>query len=55
MACHFFYPGKDKKAHKKRQAAKKLITIPDLDMEKREKYKRIAGRIASQDLQRRDK
>ena len=55
MVFHFFNPGKNKKAHKKLQAAKYLITIPDLYIEKIEKYKRIAGHIASQDLQRRDK
>ena len=54
MVFHFFNPGKNKKAHKKLQAAKYLITIPDLYIEKIEKYKRIAKCIASQDLQRRD-
>ena len=54
MVFHFFNPGKNKKAHKKLQAAKYLVKIPDLYMEKVEKYKRIAGRIVSQDLQRRD-
>jgi len=44
-----------KKAHKKLQTPKSLITIPDLYMEKIEKYKRTAKRIASQDLPRRDK
>jgi len=55
MTFHFFNPVKNKKAHKKLQAAKSLITIPALYMEKIEKYKRITGRIASQYLSRRDK
>jgi hypothetical protein len=55
MVFHFFNLGKTKKAHKKLQAAESLITIPDLYIEKIEKCKIIAGRIANQDLQRRDK
>jgi hypothetical protein len=55
MTFHFFNPGKDKKAHKKLQASKSVITIPDLYIEKIEKYKKIAGHVVSQDLQRRDR